>query len=405
MRFWSLLRSMFRRAAPVHTTWDSVLLLEGSPAVQSYDTLTSMSSVARFPWIRVCVQAVAGDASALPLVAIKTDADGERKVIHDPILDLISRPSPGTTGHLLRKQLWQDYLLTGNAYIWRPSPNLMLRLHPATVVPIVNGPMVSVYRVTDPTTGIVQNIPPSQVLHIRDTSWSDDPSRFLGDSPIQALNDDLQTELGSKKLASKQAQKGKPDIVLSTKEPLGDVMAQKLKDRWTAATLSLDGAFVTGADVTATKMSWSPSEFQFKEQSEITRATILAIFGVPPTRAGLPTANYGTGKQEVRVYWENVRSRAVAFDDAFSLWAAPGVHIEHDMSGLEALQASKTELINTIGVLISYGATPKAAAAYLGLDDCPLPDEAPAEFKRPVNIDKRPEEPQGDGKALRLVAP
>jgi phage portal protein BeeE len=279
----------------------------------------------------------------------------------------------------------------------------MVRLHPAVVEPIVNGFMVSVFRVTDSTTGTTQDIPPSQILHIRDISWSDDSSQFMGDSPIQALNDDLQTELGSKKLASSQAQKGRPDIIFSSKEPLGDNKAKELKDRWTAATRSLDGAYVVGGDMTAQKLSWSPNEFQFKEQSEVTRSTILAVFGVPPARAGLPTANYGTSKQEMRTHWENVRSRSVAFDDAFSMWAAPGVSIEHDFSGLEALQASKTELINTIGVLISYGATPAEAASYLGLDDAPLPDVAPASFTRPVNIDKRPEEPQGD-KALRLVA-
>lgn len=82
-------------------------------------------------------------------------------------------------------------MLTGNAFVWRPSPVELIRLHPSHVTPIaakaLGGPILE-YRVWDGVT--YRSVPPAQIIHIRDISWSEDVSALLGESPIRCLHDD-----------------------------------------------------------------------------------------------------------------------------------------------------------------------------------------------------------------------
>jgi phage portal protein BeeE len=416
MPLWASLSGLVQRVFAHRATTMVALLGSGDAqdAIPGYPTLNSMSSVSRFPWIRVCVDAVAGDMAGLPLVAVRRAPGGSKKrgreLTDDPILGLLERPSPTVSGFLFRKQLVTDLRLTGNAYLYRPSPNLLYRLHPGDVTPQGSGFEVVGFKWWNRAKGQHEVLPPyspsteTGVIHARDVSWTDDASSFLGESPIRCLHDNLMIELGAKKLAAQQAQKGKPDILLSVKEHagLGADKIKELKDRWRDTTLSNDGAFVTGGEVQGTILSWAPNLFGFNERSIETRDVTLSVLGVPPSRAGLSSANYGTQKQQSRTYWEALRTLSQLVNDALSLMASAGVKIEHDFQDVEALQVSYTERIAQIGALSALGATPKAAADYVGLDDAPLPDETPAGFTRPQNIDKRPEEPQGD-KSLRLV--
>ncbi len=408
-RLWTFLSAAVQRVAYGATT--TLMLLSGTEAQPGYPTLNSMSAMGRFPWVRVCVNAVSGDAAGLPLVAVKRAPGGsaraqKRELVHDPILELLEQPSPGVTGTLLRRQLWVDWLLTGNWYVWRPSPDLLFRLHPSHVTPKVVGYRIVSYRVWDAERGEHFDLPPYDrgtgvgLLHVRDASWTDDLSAVLGESAIRCLHDDLLIELGAKTLAASQAAKGRPDMLLATEHTLGPKMSGEISDTWEKAVTDRKGAFVTGRGIKATLLSWSPKEFEYAARSGVTRDVILAVFEVPSARAGGPAVNYGTQKQQMRTYWESIRTRCRLHEDGFSLLAAPGVRVEHDFQDLEALQVSYTERIAQIGALVTLGATPAAAADYVGLDDAPLPDEIPEAFTRPQNIDKRPEEPTGDRSLL-----
>lgn len=380
----------------------SVLLaLDGSGGMvvhPGYPTINSMSTMARFPWVWTCVRAVAGDAGGLPLTAVRVVGSGPtatRQIVDDPILAILRQPSVGVTEYQFRKQLWVDYLLTGNAFIWRPSPVELIRLHPAHVEPRaagIGGPIYE-FKVWDGTKWT--SVLPTAMLHIRDVSWSDDVSALLGESPIRCLHDDLTMELGAKTLAANQASKGRPEILLSAEGNLGPDGAKELVDRWEAATKARHGAFATGRGVTATPLGWSPREFEFKERSEVVRDVVLAVFEVPPARAGIASANYGTDKSQLRVYWDSIRRRTRGFDDAFSTLARPGVRIEADFQDVEALQVSYTERLQRVAMWVGLGATPIDAARYEGFDDAPVGDTVD-NFRSPRPIDRQPEEPAED---------
>lgn len=394
---------------PVERALQPPLLLLGSDVVQQdYPPLNAMSTLASFVWVRIAADAIATDLAGLPLVAAKRTGPRpmDRELVDDPILARLERPNAGFTEYLFRKQLWVDLLLTGNAYVWAPSAVAMYRLHPQGIT-VRPGPLgvVSGYEWTD-ANGDSRVIPVDEMLHIRDVSWQDTLSQVLGESLIRSIHDELTAELGARKVAATVAAKGRPDILFAVKGLTGtgpgSSGAAEIKARWEKAISSRDGAFVVGGDVEATPLSWTPKELDYQERSNQLRDSILALFGVPPTRAGLTTASYGAARQEARIYWEGLARRAKLFDDAFSKWARPRTRVEHDLSTVEALQVSYTERLLRVSTWVGLGAKPIDAARYEGFDDAPV-GESVENFVAPRPIDRQPEEPQ-DPKVAAAVA-
>lgn len=388
-------------------------LLPGGDVQPSYSSETALSTLARFPWVWTCVRAIADDSSTLPLVAVQDLPSGERRVLpDDPALRLIRQPGGGQTENRLRRQLRVDYELTGNAYAWRPSPVELIRLHPARMRARTRGiahEIVAYVHCGDD--GSETELSPDQVLHIADVSWEHGPASAMGESVIRCLHDDLTMEMGVKRLAAQQAQRGRPDVVFSSDVGISPEDQERINERWERSAKSGKLAFTVGAGLQVQTLSWSPREFEFALRSEQIRDVILAAFGVPAARAGLVTANYGTQKQQMRTYWEGVRARTKAFDDAFSRLAAPGVRVEHDFADVEALQVAYTERQQRVVTWVSLGAEPGAAAAYEGFDDAPRMDPDRSTVSGPSSgsgTTARPEEPQGDkaiGDYLRESAP
>lgn len=375
-----------------------------------YPALNSLSTLARFPWIWTAVQAIASDMAGTPIVAVRRKGRtarrvSDRELVDDPTLDLLEQPSAGMTGYLLLKQLWVDALLTGNAYLWRPSEVAVYRLHPSATR-VLPGPFGSAaaYEHTDSRTGQRTILPVEQVTHIRDVSWQDNDAEVYGESPIRCLHDDLTTDLGRRKTAAEVGARRTPDLLFSVKDvaSLGEKGAERLIERWQKAITQKHGAFVTGGDVTATPLSFTPKDLA-EASSEALRDETLAVFGVPPTRAGLTTASYGASRQEMRVYWEGLVARGKLFTSALSRLARPGTVLEYDYSSIEALQVSYTERQHRVEVWVSMGASPKAAAEYEGFDEAPVGDELPASQPSvSMPIDRQPEEPRDGGNDARV---
>lgn len=371
MEFWSTLRAWATRLFV-----PASFLFLSAPVTPEYPVDNSMSTLARFPWVWACVMAIASDQAGLPLVASRSDGrKGKRTEVDDPALALLEQPNAAMSGRLFRMQLWLDYRLTGNAFIWRPDgPGsiAIYRLHPASVRPIA-GPMGMAlgYEWTDSATGETRTLPNEQIIHIRGVSWQDSTVSMLGESVVRCLHDDLTTEMGQKKTASIQAARGRPDILFSSKTPIGDKGSDKIIERWEKEGAARTGAFFVGGEITATKMSWSAVDSGEIERSSAIRDTVLAVFGVPRVRLGLSDSNYATARQAEKGYWQGLKGEAKVFDDAFSQLAAPGVRISHDYSTVEALQVSYTERQARMKVWIDLGWSPEAAAAIEGFDALP----------------------------------
>lgn len=381
------------------------------PVRPGYPTQSSMSAMAAFPWVRACVLAIVDDLSGLPLIAVETEADGDRLQRPDhPVLQLLRRPSDRVTGRRLRRQALADFVLTGNAYLYLPDPALMriglsplMRLHPGLVTVEVDPmglPVGYTYNSRD-------SYALDQVLHVADVSWSDDERQILGESAIRTLHDDLTSHKAAKEHAARAAKRGRPEFLISPKDAnvgWGQKGAEKIVVEMESALGKGYGAIAFNEALDVMPLMLTSRDLEFAEQHEQTIYAILAVFGVPPVRVGLPGANYGTAKTQMRAYWETLQHKAALFDDELSrLTGSSTVRIEHDFTGVDALQVARTERLERVATWAAMGFDPVDAARHEGFINPPRmgePTPAPdmADRRRPA---QQPEEPQGTRRTLR----
>jgi len=371
-----------------------------------YPTMNSMSALAAFPWVWACVNAISSDLAGLPLIAVKT-VDGKEQILSShPVIDLLNRPNPQQSGFKQRRQTVADQALSGNAYtrVIRSPVLALCRLHP-------HMPEVSV----DPFTGMIYHfelkqddktlrLPYEDVLHFAGLSWSDDATQILGESAVRCLHDGLTVDKSSREQAGNAARRGRLEMLLAPNEStanLGKNGVKAIKDQYIAAVERGDGLFVLSKSVSATPLSLSPRELEFSQLHSDVRDEILAVFGVPEVRVGGPSANYGTARQQMRMYWESLRLKARLFEDEWSRLCTDGARIRHDFSSVEALQVSYTERQTRASVWVTaFGADPKEAATYEGFPDAPIPADQNIEDLR---APRRPASEVVTPQALGLV--
>lgn len=356
----------------------------GAAVNPGYPVINSMSAAAGLAWVYACIQARAEDLAGLP---IKVTVNGVATHKH-PVLDLLKRPNSWTNEEQLRRQLYTDRGLCGNAVVLQLYSGTKIvglsRLHPERVkiqpAPW-GGPRAYEYR----GGGEPIDYPPEAVLHVRGPSWEDDPRSLWGLGRIQPLHTDLTAEVAASKLAAKAASMGRPDVVLSPAnagDTFSDPIIAKIRKAWNDLfSKQAGGAVVLGGGVKVDVLGWTPRDMGRDQIEEANRRKILAVFMVPPVRVGLETANYATAKEQARVYWQSLQAEARIFDAALTDLAARmgyrGVEVWHDFSGVDVLQEGQTARLDRVERWVKLGATPKAAAAYEGFEDAPLPGEAP----------------------------
>lgn len=369
----------------------------GSAVRPQYPALRSMAALAGFAWVRACVRAKVDDTGGLPLVATRGRGQTEQLADH-PFLALMRDPSPGITETVFRRQLEADLVLTGNAYLWLLSTAdgwELHRLHPSHVSAELDkrGRIVR-WRVQGE-----RLIPASQVWHVRDVSWSDDLTALYGESPIRTLHEGLVGVRAARRHAAKQADRGRPDVILSLDSPGGDKAPREIGEGYEANAAAGKRAFVVSKGVTVQPVTWSPADLQFTELDTRLRDETLAVLRVPPTRAGIPQANYAVAKAELRDYWGSlVVSDLRLLEDAYTgiahvVGGSLDVVIRHDVSAVEALQTSYDQRQARAGFWVTVmGATPAAAAAYEGFRDAPVGDVAGGQrAERPAReVDDQP---------------
>ena len=344
----------------------------GLPAAPAFDVRRSMSAYGAFPWVVACCGAVSSDLSGVPL---QVTIGGE--VVDDhPVLELLRQPSARTSGVTLERQWVTDYLLNG----WAPLlilsgsnglPVSLLRMHPARVqikTTQSGEPDLYVYNEQGSSTAYRYE----DVLCPRSPSWSDDPSSVYGQGAIAALNEELSADLAAMKMTRKAAASGRPDAVFKPAKDSGvtkwgpaqvremrDAIGRMLRD-------SNGGVAILNGMGELETLGWSPRDIEYPELRKLTRSTILGCFGVPPTRVGLPTANFATAREQMRTYWEHLVGMSEAFATELTRLARrygdPTARVAYDFSRIDALQASRTERLNRVQLHLFAGMP--AADAY-----------------------------------------
>lgn len=358
------------------------------PGSRTYSAINSMAAMARFPWVRACVEAVSSDITKVPHRIIKGRGKDAETIEDHPFFDLMERPNSRTPGILFARQLVVDMLLTGDAFALvagEGEPRALLRLHPERVkiVPNDDG-QVKEYEYNG--AGSVVRYGYEQVLHFRSPSWQSNPSMLYGSGAIESLHNDLTTDLAASELAAKSAQTGLPTGILSPAQD--DIWTrpqiQQLREGFEKQLRQKSGTVILGAGVEYKQLSHSLRDLEYQKTREMAKEAVMAAIGVVPVRVGVESANYASSRQQMRLYWEQLQSRSMLMDSEWTRLLrmfpdSDGLRVVSDFSEVDALQESRTERVNRVNTWWMMGVSLQEAAAIEGFENLNADETTEAE--------------------------
>lgn len=377
-------------------------------APQPTDPFDLMSALGSFAWVYTATNICSRDLAGLPRMVIRGDGADAEPVEDHPFLRLMRQPRMRVNGVKYARQRWADWYLSGNAYdlvLRQGSAVSLQRLHPARVEVVTerNGdPRAFQYDAR----GAFLNYAWDDVIWMGGISWRDDPSGSYGQGAIMALMSELNAEHAVIEASKASAKRGQPSFVVSPSDA-NVRWTQEQVERITEAmnralSRAQSGALVVGGASDVTPLGWSPRDMEYISLRTWVRDTVLAVYGIPQSKAGVPSANYATARQEDVSYWEARMADAELRDAADSRLAQllsgnPDDRVQTDFSGVQALQYNRTERQDRVRNWWLMGLSLDEALSAEGFDDIAAPERPQAPPQQPAA--------QGSGPAPADPAP
>ena len=339
----------------------------------TYSPETALSAFAGHGYVYAAVSRASEDLSALPLRLLKGK---DRVLVEDhPVIDLLNNPNSSTDSFLFREQITVDLMMTGNCFVLllgvTEKPTSIIRLHPQNVKITTDQTGVSGYVYISGGQRI--KYPKERIIHCRLSSWADGPQGLYGTGAIEPLARELKADINSQNLVSDASAKARPDLLISPSDP-SDIWGPEHRREIASEYKKLSqsgGAMVLSGLAKVEPLQLSPREMEYTKAREMARESISAVTGVPPSVLGLPDANYATARNQVKTYWSNLTKKGKRLSILYTAIAKrfdDDLIFEHDYSGVEALQSTRTEQLNRVQIHIMNGINPREAYRYEGLD-------------------------------------
>ena len=363
--------------APEHgASWST-----GNGVTPVFSPRQSMAVFGKHAYTHACVTRASQDIAALPIKLLRGQGEAQTEIDDHPVLDLFRQPSSITDGYLFREQFIVDLMMTGNVFtliVGDPkSPTSLYRLHPENVR-IIPDPikMIEGYEYSDGGSSVVY--PPERVIQIRSASWDNGSAGELyGSGIVEALNEEITADINAQRMASSVSKQGRPDVLLSPADP-ADIWDRRRRQEIMQAYKQMTehgGAMALSGQIQIEALNLSPRDLEMQGLRAMVRENISAVCGVPSTVLGLPDANYATARQATITYYEIQQKRARKLEQFMTRIAQmfdPSFYVEIDFSGVDALQAVRTEKLERIRIHIEAGMSASEAYAYEGLTDSPF---------------------------------
>ncbi|MDR4483816.1 MAG: phage portal protein [Nitrospirales bacterium] len=311
-----------------------------------------LSLYSKLTWVYVAVSKIARTAAGVPLRAVRTLDNGEEQAIpNDPKVKVIRSPMPPyVSKRFLMEWTIASLMLTGKSYweVW-PSifnPKFIFPLHPEYTVPVPDRQRyISGFRYVAPKTGEVIPIGVENVVWFRFPSPTDD---YDGQSPLRAGSLAASTDLVASKMnLALLFNQGRPSGVLASESPLSKIAFERLQEQFLA---KHGGPWKSGKPLILEQglkyqaVGLPPKDMEYLNGRSFTRDEILALYSVPPTVAGVKSANFATAQIEDRKFWEQAimptMSVVTETIDAM-MFPDEGVTLKPDYSEVMALQEDK----------------------------------------------------------------
>lgn len=321
-----------------------------------------------------------------PVVVFDRDEDGEEEPVDDhPVVDLLRRPNPFYSGHVMWMGIIADLLVTGNAYLIkvRSQRNHVVELWYApqhTMQPRGSSGDDTVFiDHYEYSTGVgVTELPMEDVIHFR---WGiDERNVRKGKSPLLSVLREVFTDNEAANYAASLLRNlGIPGVIVVPDEQ-GE--APSLDDRrdmervWNQR-FGRDNrgrVLVAGARMKVTTLSFSPQEMNLRDVRRIPEERISAALGVPAIVAGLGAgldrstfANFGEARE---MAYENgiiPTQRLVGEDLTTQLLRdfegeGTNMRVGFDLRNVRVLQEDGNKLAERAATLVQAGIWTRARA-------------------------------------------
>ncbi len=335
----------------------------------------------RNPVAHRCVRLV---AEAVGQVAFLLHEGGQEHVDH-PLLDLIARPNPRSTGPELLAALAGHLMLAGNAYVEAVTLAGEVReLHALRpdrmrVVPGADGWAEAYdYTLGGRTVRFLQQGSPPPILHIALFNPLDD---HYGAPPLEAAQMALDLHNAASawnKALLDNAARPSGALVYGGAGNLSDEQFERLREELES---NFSGAGNAGRPLLLEggldwrPLSLTPKEMDFLEAKHAAAREIALAFGVPPMMLGIPgDATYANYAEANRVFWrQTALPMARRIGAALAGWLAPAwgsgrLQLSPDLDAVEALAPERESLWRRVTEADFLTADEKRQAVGYGLD-------------------------------------
>lgn len=225
------------------------------------------------------------------------------------------------------------YLLAGNGFLWRTTSTAfgMSKGYPDTFIPLLSNwvkPIVSydglylnAYRITFPGGESIE-VDECELIHFKQTSAF---NLFWGVGHITKARLTVEGEVSAREYSNEfMYKKATPSFVITesevrTQEDHNRIM-QMIKSKWQGQRSAGDIMYMSGKDIKATPLGMNYKDMQYMEREVYDRQTILSMFGVPPSVAGIPNDSNLAISQEDKATYKDSTCNAILYglDDVFT---------------------------------------------------------------------------------------
>lgn len=345
----------------------------------AYSQLGSLGAYVQHPYVYAALSRISQDLASTPLVLIQGKGKNSKIIQDHPVLELLEEPSTGVDQFSFLEQLIIDLVAAGNAFILilgeTETPVSIVRLHPEQVGIVTNENGIIGYRFDADGQSILYTT--ERVIHIKNAGWATGIQGLYGVGAVQPTQQEIKADLNVSGLVEVASKKGRPDVILSPKNEL-DVWQEETRrdvlDRYNGM-IEDGGAIVLSGQVQVDVANTSPRDVEFAKVKEFSKLAITAAFGTPLSILGEGSANFATARQEAIIHWSNVEKRGKKIAWAMTKIARrfdSTLRFEFDYSGVEALNAMRSEQIERVTAHIMNGMEAGAAYAFEGLGEAPI---------------------------------
>lgn len=334
--------SQYNMAGGTHGAWDIEQAIN-----QGYE---------RVIWVFRCVDAIASNASGIPII-VRDGDDIDGKIISDPRIHKLfnRRPNSYETAQQFRYRYASQLLLSRTGAFIEVRKDRMGRpaelniLPPSSVTPIKDvNTYVKGYAVRSANGGI-SILAPDDVIWIRTRPHPTDPYAQM--TPMVAAGIAADTDwLARIYNRNFLANDGRPGMLINIRGQLAPEDADEIKRRFTGGVQTAGQTTVIESDgIDAQDMSTSPRDAMYLEAIAGSKSDILLSFGVPESVLGNASGRtFDNADAEFEVFWTVTMlpfldAIGAGFDGLTIGGLEDNLMIAHDYSKVDVLQRRKRE--------------------------------------------------------------